>query len=179
MARTAEQIKKRRATAYHETGHAVADHLLGFTTMGATIFPRGNTLGAATQLDGWGSPGNTGRENEREARNWIVSLLAGHAAEVEFCGKHDNKIGGARTDFDRAEELLAFARKPSLDVFRVQARNFVRRHRAKIVRVAEELLRCGSLDDGEVDLLITERGRGLAKYRALRDGTPGRTCTVS
>lgn len=164
----------KRSTAYHEAGHAVADHVLGFTAVGATIVKRGDVLGSAKPLDEWGSPFYTVRENEREARRWIVTLLAGHAAEVEFCGKDDSQRGGAWRDFDEAATVLRFLGNQDLEVFRGRARNFVRRHRAKITRVAEELLRCGTLDDGELDILITERGRGLAAYRALRTGRTGK-----
>lgn len=161
-------LTKRRATAYHEAGPAVADYLFGFTPMKATIHRHGNRLGAVSALDHWVSPEKTGRENRRDVRRGIVSLLAGHAAEVEFCGKDGRKLDGACSDFERAaEELHTWLGATSrLGTFRARARNLVRRHRAKITRVAEELLRHDSLNPDELKILIAERGKGLAEYRA-------------
>ena len=62
--------------------------------------------------------------------------------------------------------------------FRDQAQYLVGQHWPEIAAVAEELLRCGTLDDSEVEIIadaIDERRdiqQDLATYRMLKAGHP-------
>ena len=165
---TASAKRRLEATAYHEAGHAVADRVLGFTSTGATIVRQGETLGRAGALEPWCAPEKSPRENRRDGRRYVVVLLAGHAAEVEFCGKAEQTIGGAASDLEQAEKTLHLLGERGLEPYRVRARRLVRRHRAKVRRVAEELLRQRTLDDSELELLMMNQGRYLSEYRSRR-----------
>jgi sugar phosphate isomerase/epimerase len=157
--------------AHHEAGHAVADHRLGFTSFGCTVVPNDaeNTLGSAGQYDGW--------EDADEARSFVTSLYAGYCAEVVFGADERGARHGARYDFERAAEVLAWLADTTEAAGLEAAFRFVREP-AKwnaIMTVAAELEKCGTLDGTEVEILIdvadgTVQRSDLDQYRALKGG---------
>ena len=79
----------KQATAYHEAGHAFADHKLGFTIKNVTILPEGEALGTASVkgLQLWRVELSGGRMTCKELGRYhdlIVSILAGAEAQRRF-----------------------------------------------------------------------------------------------
>ena len=143
--------------AFHEAGHAVADFLLGFDLFTVTIIPDGNgTEGEAH--------GEFGDDDEEGYRNRLISALAGHASEVEFCGKNPKEVLGAYSDFEKAERLSAFLQE-EIDEHIEKARRFVLEHAKAIKRVADDLVKHRILDNVEVELLVEEDLEELHEYR--------------
>lgn len=91
---------EKRATAYHESGHAVIAEVLDFTdpVHKVTIMPRGRALGLTWQLP----------ERDRismyqdQMLNQISILFGGRIAEQLFIGRIST---GASNDFERATQL--------------------------------------------------------------------------
>src|SRR6266516_118218 len=87
--------KNRRSlesTAYHEAGHAVDDVRFGFNPDKTSIKAACGTAGRSHTLDGW--------NDEIEVGYWIISLLAGYAAELKFGASESLVRAGARDDFE-------------------------------------------------------------------------------
>ena len=123
--------------AIHEAGHAIIARVLGITINWVTIIPSDGFLGQCSMR--W----------EPYARRYILALMAGHEAELEFLGSGNN---------DRADhELIAQAvRCQGLHEapLRRQARRLVREHRILIERVAGALLERQTLTAHEVGELL-------------------------
>jgi len=140
-------MSERRYTAFHEGAHAVADHRLGFVCLGATIAPRGDTLGAAQAMDGW--------NDEQQARDSLTALYAGYCASIEAGEDEAVARKGADHDFEQADEVLVClgaAETECLDV----AFAFVREpsNWRAIELVAAELLLHEVLNGDEVAILV-------------------------
>jgi cell division protease FtsH len=91
----------RRATAYHEAGHALVASLLpdAEPLHKVTIVPRGRALGATMQLP---EQDRYTMQRRRLIANLTV-LYAGRIAEEIFCGDISS---GAQNDIERATELV-------------------------------------------------------------------------
>lgn len=92
--------EERRATAYHEAGHALVAELLPGTdpVHKVTIMPRGWALGVTWQLPEQDAVGNY----KDKMLNEISILFGGRIAEEIFV---DRKSTGASNDFERATKM--------------------------------------------------------------------------
>ena len=92
--------EERRATAYHEAGHALVAQLLPFTdpVHKVTIMPRGWALGVTWQLPEQDAVSSYGDK----MLNDISILFGGRIAEEIFINR---KSTGASNDFERATKL--------------------------------------------------------------------------
>lgn len=88
--------EERMKVAYHELGHAVATHMLGFHEVRKiTIIPRGSALGYVHATP----PKDTLLADQDEIEAMIIKALGGRAAEMVFFGKAST---GAASDFQNA-----------------------------------------------------------------------------
>lgn len=87
--------KQKRATAYHEAGHAMVHWMLpnADTVLKVTIVPRGNTLGAT-----WFLPDERHLRSKSEMLDEMATLAAGRVGEQMFTGDLST---GAANDLDR------------------------------------------------------------------------------
>ena len=99
--RRATRDQSREHTAHHEAGHTVAHLRLGLGTGDVHIVANDSLgiLGASMSCDGW--------EDEQSAQAQLMSFYSGYAAEVRF-DPTDLEVArsGARSDFDRARDIL-------------------------------------------------------------------------
>jgi hypothetical protein len=109
--RSADEMKRIEATAYHEAGHAVCSLALGKAFKLVTIAPEGNLLGyckGVVYRGGQRLEMDVYERNNR-ARDWIEKSvkvsLGGNVAERIFTGR--NNFAGARGDFSNACDLLS------------------------------------------------------------------------
>lgn len=157
-------MSDKRHTAIHEAGHAVIGRAVALPCGGATIVPNGDlgSYGAATvgsADDAWHQWQL--REKFRDylsaVRARIITVQAGHEAEAEILG-----LAIGNDDDDRevaaacAEDLgVPVEREDAVvDRLRRAARQFVRRHRTDIERVAAALEERSTLTGEEIDALL-------------------------
>ena len=102
MPRTSKQT-----IAYHEAGHAVADHVLGFKIKDVTIVPKEGTLGAVTSLRPWRFSDRSGVTLKSIAHfhGRIISALAGKESQRRFSPK-SIRTHQAASDYDTVGDLL-------------------------------------------------------------------------
>jgi ATP-dependent Zn protease len=159
MKRTQKQLK---TTAYHEAGHAVIGRVLTLHCGGATIKPdydeevAGHSIadhsGCAYQ---WEKRGKV-RGVNADLHASIVTVMAGAEAEMELLGSKAVGDGNDRYQIElMAEELGRDADWERLEPrFRAMTRMLVRRHKARIERVAEALLDKTTLSVKALDKLV-------------------------
>jgi hypothetical protein len=160
---TRKQTK--RSTAYHEAGHAVIARVLTLAAGSVTIKPRlaDDSAGHAVVrtpwacLDEWEKRGKV-RDNHAVWHAKIMTSMAGAETEAVLLGRI--AIGDG---FDRHEIGLMVEEGFSCpDSFweqqeprlRAMTRMLVRRHRARIERVAKALLAKTTLSAKQVDKLV-------------------------
>lgn len=92
--------EERRATAYHEAGHAIVAELLPYTdpVHKVTIMPRGWALGVTWQLPEQDAVSSY----KKKMLNDIAILFGGRIAEEIFI---DQQSTGASNDFERATKM--------------------------------------------------------------------------
>jgi cell division protease FtsH len=90
--------KEKRILAYHEGGHALASHLVGNRPEKATIIARGSALGYVLHLP----DEERYLETKEELLDWMVTALAGRAAEDLVFGRVTN---GAADDLEKVTQI--------------------------------------------------------------------------
>lgn len=137
-----------RHTAYHEAGHAVIAHRLGFKVTLLTIVPNEaeNTEGSVT-ID-WFHDFTTAQRSmvsralRRDYRDYVVQLLAGELAEARATNGRYNTDSGAGDYADGYVIARIVSKNPEryLADCRRDARKLVRQHWGAITAVAAALL---------------------------------------
>ena len=90
--------KEKRILAYHEGGHALVSHLVGNEPQKATIVARGMALGYVLHLP----DEERYLETKEELLDWMVTALAGRAAEQLVFGRVTN---GAADDLEKVTQI--------------------------------------------------------------------------
>jgi hypothetical protein len=101
----------KREDAFHEAAHAVADLRFGFGWTRA-VGSLNDLLSIVPEHDGrlpWKPVGRVARPKPRMARNKVVALLAGYAAERRIGVPESLARAGALNDFEKAERMYDFA----------------------------------------------------------------------
>lgn len=171
--RTAEQI---RATAIHESGHAVIGRVLGYQCGKVTIRARAGTSGYSVTadlwdaLDRWERTGKAHRSPQTALRARIMIQMAGRAAEEECLGHCQ---GGDGDDQFRAAgmimDLVGDGQWVEAEALEQRLKRatalLVQRHRSKIEALASALLDQPVMTDRQIRAAI---GMGPAPRRSRR-----------
>ena len=167
--RTRKQLKQ---TAYHEAGHAVIGRVLTLHCGGATIRPNFTEAEAGHAitrdpyacLHEWEKRGHVRDSRDAVYHARIMTYMAGAEAEMILLGSSGVGDGDDRyqialmadelhrdTDWDRLEPRL-----------RAMTRMLVRRHKARIERVAKALLARTTVSANALDKMV---GRSVDDVR--------------
>lgn len=156
--------KRRRdlaATAYHEAGHALADHVLGFHIRSVTVFPgKGfagrvtGRLGVKPRLLEYSTPS---RATVAKWHDKVVSLLAGGEAQRIF-KPQSVRAYMLRSDRDAIVDILIslhpeeMEMKAAFKFLRIRARNLLtnRMRWRQVEDLAQVLIEKGTLTGEEV-----------------------------
>lgn len=136
-------------TAYHEAGHAVADHIFEHGLIQVDIEQDGLLVGGVTSE-------STDYDTEESAGRHVISLLAGYYAELRT-KPPDTKLarGLAGGDFRRAEVAIHALAGGDLASWEQRTAKFVELHWTAIEAVARELLVRDKLDGDQVREIIS------------------------
>lgn len=167
--RTRKQLKQ---TAYHEAGHAVIGRVLTLHCGGATIKPNyeeGEAGHAITHdpygcLYQWEMRGHVRGSRDAVWHARIMGYMAGAETEMVLLGS------GAVGDTDDRYQIALMAEELHRDTnwdkleprLRVMTRMLVRRHRARIERVAKALLARTTISAKSLDKIV---GRSVDDVR--------------
>jgi ATP-dependent Zn protease len=153
----------RQLTAFHEAGHAVIARVLTLASGRVTIKPSHRegldgysiTLDAYACLVEWAERGKVRGSENAAWRARIMTAMAGAEAEAELLGSTEVGDGFDRCDIELMAKKLTGGnwakQEPRL---REMTRMLVRRHRARIGRVANALLAKTTLSAKRVDKLV-------------------------
>jgi ATP-dependent Zn protease len=170
-ARSAAQL---RSTAYHEAGHAVIGRVLTLVCGSATIKADYERLvaGHSITFEPYACEAEWEKRGRYRSRNsvWharIIALMAGAESEQELLGKQALSDGSDKREIAwMKEELSGISEDQFWQRFeprlRAMTRMLVRRHRARIERVAKALLAKTTLSRRQVDKLV---GRSVADVK--------------
>ena len=137
---------------------------LGLTVYGATIVPAQDALGSITGPGTiYGYEGTSARERAARARDEIIVLYAGMAADRVFCGTpFEVEASGAGSDHNQAWELVRFCSRrrggyvgdvvDERKIISLQRRAIreVRKNADAIRRVVSLLMERGTLSAAEI-----------------------------
>jgi ATP-dependent Zn protease len=164
-------------TAYHEAGHAVIGRVLGLECGSVTIVPDDVGMGCTTTksplaaLDAWEARGRSrfnGHDLRSVYRAYVMELMAGREA-AELCCGPGGSFTGDQDDIRQIETLINLTYdldreswpSPSpqvgdfnLERLRKATRSLCIRHREKIERVAQALLKRKTLSPKAIDNLM-------------------------
>jgi ATP-dependent Zn protease len=156
-----------RATAYHEAGHAVANLVQGLTVDRVSIIPGEGFNGRCRSPGALGYRFSNARQRRAIGRAIIVACYGGIEAErfidpgaPEYHADDDMAIA-----LEQSRLLEVFPRymrrvgdewhMAYLERLRGEARRLVKRHRAAVAALAEELLCREELDGAQVEELLS------------------------
>jgi ATP-dependent Zn protease len=155
---------RRQSTAFHEAGHAVIARVLTLAAGGATIkadYTEGSaghtiTLDPYACLDEWEKRGKVRDQADAVWHARIMAYMAGAEAEAVLLDRKAIGDGYDRREIARmAGELCYSAPWDTLEPrLRTMTRMLVRRHKARIERVAKALLAKTTLSAKQVDKLV-------------------------
>ncbi len=151
--------KEKRILAYHEGGHALVSHLVGNEPQKATIIARGSALGYVLHLP----EEERYLETKEELLDWIVTALAGRAAEELVFGRVTN---GAANDLEKVTQIaramvFEWGMGESVTSRTLRADNYA---------LSEETKRLRDTEQAQLtDVAYDEARRLLAKHRAALD----------
>jgi hypothetical protein len=155
-------LNDERSTAYHEAGHAVIARVTGMLCGQASIKADEDSAGHSITHDpgvadaAWEKCGKY-RYPDSVFRGRIMASMAGREAAIECLGHCQ---GGDGADRYQIGLMLEEIKIPGGDIDRYQSRlraktrGLVRRHRHKIEKVAEELLKRRVIQGPEIDAII-------------------------
>lgn len=168
--------KERKTTAIHEAGHALAEYLLNPTA----AIQKVTIVGHMTGIGGFSlalSKEDKHLDYKIELKNRLIVLLAGRAAEEEFC---EDVSSGASQDLAEATRIAhsmicelglgktlvstKYSQKPSkkqqeeieqlLEESYFAAKNLVQSNRSKLKKLSNALLEKETLDRHEIHALL-------------------------
>jgi ATP-dependent Zn protease len=169
-----------RYTACHEAGHAVIGRVLGVLCGPATVVPDAVGVGCTTvksplaTLDEWDARGRSRLNGSRDLRSiyraYIMELMAGREAAELCCGSGASFVGDS-DDIQQIDNLIHgeyprdlsyFGLSPCnlsgdfnrLDRLRKATRGLCIRHREKIERVAQALIKHRTLSPEAIEALM-------------------------
>jgi len=151
--------KEKRILAYHEGGHALVSHLVGNDPQKATIIARGTALGYVLHLP----EEERYLETKEELLDWIVTALAGRAAEELVFGRVTN---GAANDLEKVTQIaramvFEWGMGESVTSRTLRADNYA---------LSEETKRLRDHEQAQLtDAAYAEARRLLAKHRVTLD----------
>jgi len=148
--RRADAPERRKATAYHEAGHAVIGYALRCAVESVTIKPSGRDTLGHVEID---SSAKTNRTNE------ILAIMAGPLAESKFTRSgmswDDIRHGSDFRAVQYARKILS--EKPlTNERYEARTRKLVDKHWSQITRVAAALLRRETLSRTQLRDLCNE-----------------------
>jgi ATP-dependent Zn protease len=172
-------MRRKTYTAYHEAGHAVVGRVLGLLCGSATVVPDVVGYGCTTiksplaTLDEWDARGRSrfnGSDLRSIYRAYIMALMAGREAAELCCGIGGSFVGDG-DDMQQIENLvhgsyhldLSYLGLPRCDAsgdfdrvdrLRKATRGLCIRHREKIERVAQTLIKDQSLSPNAIEALM-------------------------
>lgn len=161
-------MSERLRTAIHEAGHVIAAMELGVYFGDVSIESDGETAGrvGVEGDDCFNVPSGTdpfSEENNRLFAQWADQQAtidyAGHAAVVAILGAgrmslRDAVRSGAGPDFSKASRRLGADRR-RMAALKARAIEIVTRRREEVQRVADELLRRGTVGAQEIDFIAS------------------------
>jgi len=135
----------REAVAHHESGHFVVGELVGERHSVVTIEPRPRRVGGV-RLGGvkaYTDPFDAPQADARRTRAAVVCYFAGPAAQRRFDGS-----ARPESDAESAQALLAaIGAEAEEAALRAEAERLVAVHWAAVTKLAEALLRFGTLSE--------------------------------
>ena len=147
------QQQARRLTAFHEAGHAVVGVALGFRIDRVTIVPEvvpDGTYFGRCLLD-WGGDWSIERANDDDLEGLVIFLYAGAIAMRLVDPDAEDDIYDDADALEISNRVSYFV--SSLNM-RQKAGQLVKRNAEAIAKLADELLRRGTLDGAEVQGII-------------------------
>ena len=162
-------VGDRRATAYHEAGHAVIAVAQGLAINKVSVIPGQDYYGVCVHPSVYGYSFSTKRERRSIARGIIVSIYAGMHGQ-RLVDPDPQAVHGGDDDnhaFELSREFEVFPRRCNLvgddrhyaylDRLSGEARRLVKKHRSVIEKLAELLLVRKELGGTEAEEFIQVR----------------------
>lgn len=155
----------KRSTAIHEAGHAVIGRVLDLVCGQVSVVEDDDSAGHSICADPWATCGVWDRQEkyhrgiEECLRARIMAFMAGAEAEAEILGQC---AGGDGDDRDQIAYMLDTLQLSDHDWFRWeqrlrrQCRRLVRKHRFKILKVADALHLKETMHGDEIDRLLSD-----------------------
>jgi hypothetical protein len=155
---------ERKATAYHEAGHAVIGAIYGRVPTAVDIIydasgNAGHTLFAADLPPEFKRYLNQSPEKQRYLEMRVLITLAGTAAHDILCPGRAHDEGDRRDEhdaFEMIDESRSWAQDHSayLEAMKIKVRKQLTEHWPKVVRIAETLLQQNSISGADLVALL-------------------------